>query len=211
MAGQNSYDMILDAAEVVVAEDGAPRLTLDAVARRAGLSKGGLLYNFATKDALLEAMIARLCRRFEEARGLAEAHMGATKLKAYLSVTMLKGPGQDRVASALLAAVANNLELLKPMRDHYRSWLQQLSGRPTFAQTCRYGWRRRAYGSWNYCAFLPWTRSNGGPWRTTSARRRPKTRAGESTADVSKIAHLLRANLRRDQHSTQKGKRRCFS
>ena len=134
MAGQNSYDMILDAAEVVVAEDGAPRLTLDAVARRAGLSKGGLLYNFATKDALLEAMIARLCRRFEEARGLAEAHMGATKLKAYLSVTMLKGPGQDRVASALLAAVANNLELLKPMRDHYRSWLQQLSGRPTFAR-----------------------------------------------------------------------------
>ena len=137
VAGQNSYDMILDAAEVVVAEDGAPRLTLDAVARRAGLSKGGLLYNFATKDALLEAMIARLCRRFEEACGLAEAHMGegpATKLKAYLSVTMLKGPGQDRAASALLAAVANNLELLKPIRDHYRSWLQQLSGRPTFAR-----------------------------------------------------------------------------
>ena len=39
---------------------GAGKLTLDAVAERAGLSKGGLLYNFPTKDALLQAMIQRM-------------------------------------------------------------------------------------------------------------------------------------------------------
>ena len=51
------YDTIIDAAEVVVAEVGAAHMTLDAVAGKAGISKGGLLYHFPTKEALLEAMI----------------------------------------------------------------------------------------------------------------------------------------------------------
>ncbi len=35
-------------------------MTLDSVAERAGLSKGGLLYNFPTKEALLQAVVQRL-------------------------------------------------------------------------------------------------------------------------------------------------------
>lgn len=35
------------------------RLTLDAVARQAGLSKAGLLHHFAGKDALIDALVAR--------------------------------------------------------------------------------------------------------------------------------------------------------
>ena len=34
------------------------RLTIEAVAREAKLSKGGLLYHFATKEALIQAMLA---------------------------------------------------------------------------------------------------------------------------------------------------------
>src|SRR3989337_1315491 len=51
---KSSREKILDAAAELVAEIGAGRLTLEAVAERAGLSKGGLLYNFPTKAALLK-------------------------------------------------------------------------------------------------------------------------------------------------------------
>ena len=40
---------ILEAAERVVTEAGAAHLTLDAVAGKAGVSKGGLLYHFPSK------------------------------------------------------------------------------------------------------------------------------------------------------------------
>src|SRR5260370_163844 len=107
---RNSRDAILDAAEQLVADLGAPSLTLDAVAARARVSKGGLLYNFATKETLLEAMIARLCDRFEEARTVTQSKISrgpANPLKAYLSVTLDREPGWDRVAGELRAAIAN--------------------------------------------------------------------------------------------------------
>src|SRR5919112_6281730 len=56
---KSSREKILDAAAELVSEIGAGRLTLDGVAERAGLSKGGLLYNFPTKEALLQGMIQR--------------------------------------------------------------------------------------------------------------------------------------------------------
>src|SRR5215207_6953763 len=57
---KSSREKVLEAAAELVSEIGSGRLTLEAVAERAGLSKGGLLYNFPTKDALLQAMIQRM-------------------------------------------------------------------------------------------------------------------------------------------------------
>ena len=48
-----SHDNILDAAQRVAGREGAGNLTLDKVACECGLSKGGLLYNFPNKEALL--------------------------------------------------------------------------------------------------------------------------------------------------------------
>jgi AcrR family transcriptional regulator len=56
----SSRERILDAAAELVRELGAAKLTLDAVAERAELSKGGLLYNFPSKDALLQGMLERI-------------------------------------------------------------------------------------------------------------------------------------------------------
>ena len=52
-------DGMLNAAEEVVLRDGIGRLTLDAVAKEADLSKGGLMHHFPTKDALIDAMVRR--------------------------------------------------------------------------------------------------------------------------------------------------------
>src|SRR5215469_14243714 len=57
--GQPARERLLDAAERLVLETGAGHLTLAAVAKFAGVSKGGLLYHFPSKDSLLEAMLAR--------------------------------------------------------------------------------------------------------------------------------------------------------
>ena len=50
---------LLDAAGTVVHRDGAQALTLDAVAKEASVSKGGLLYHFKSKNDLVQAMVER--------------------------------------------------------------------------------------------------------------------------------------------------------
>jgi len=118
-----SKDRILDAAERVVLRDGAAHLTLEAVAHEADLSKGGLLYNFATKEDLIRAMVERLSLRFQaDMTSLAQADPAEAgrKTRAYVNACFptpgaLSAPS-DRVAAALLAAVATNPSLLEPLR-----------------------------------------------------------------------------------------------
>jgi AcrR family transcriptional regulator len=52
-------DQVLNAAERVVARDGAARLTLDAVAAEAGISKASVLYDYKSKQALIAALVER--------------------------------------------------------------------------------------------------------------------------------------------------------
>ena len=52
-------DAMLAAAERVVIRQGIANLTLDAVAAEAGMSKGGLLHHFPSKDRLVEALVTR--------------------------------------------------------------------------------------------------------------------------------------------------------
>jgi AcrR family transcriptional regulator len=56
----SARDRILDAFEELLTEQSERAATLDAVAARAGVSKGGLLYHFASKDALVEGVLERL-------------------------------------------------------------------------------------------------------------------------------------------------------
>ncbi len=51
---------ILDAFVRILIEQGERAATLEAVASAAGVSKGGLLYHFASKEALVEGLIAYL-------------------------------------------------------------------------------------------------------------------------------------------------------
>lgn len=52
-------EIILEAAAAVLLKAGVRGLTIDAVAAEAGLSKGGVLHHFASKDALVVALVAR--------------------------------------------------------------------------------------------------------------------------------------------------------
>jgi AcrR family transcriptional regulator len=119
-------DQLLDAAETVAAREGVSRLTFDAVAAEAGVSKGGLLHYFTNKDQLIESMVQRA------ADGWRHHFRGA-----YESVP--PGPGRmvrglllncftdaqawteelRRSYSSVFAALAQNPALVAPMREAY--------------------------------------------------------------------------------------------
>ena len=119
----SSREMIIDAAEAVVVESGAKHMTLDAVAARAGVSKGGLLYHFPAKEALLKAMQERFIRQMDEtrkkkAKGLKEGP--SREIKAFILSVADRDPKKEQIGSALLAAIAHDPGVLQPVRDDFR-------------------------------------------------------------------------------------------
>jgi len=56
----HAREKVLDAFERILLEEGARAATMDATARAAGVSKGGLLYHFKSKDALAQGILDRL-------------------------------------------------------------------------------------------------------------------------------------------------------
>ncbi|MEZ5558938.1 MAG: TetR/AcrR family transcriptional regulator [Pseudomonadales bacterium] len=111
---------ILAAAARIVQECGAAHLTIDAVAERAGVSKGGVLYHFPSKQALLEGMLGRLLEQLQ-AREAAfrEAHSGEPDalLASFIVAEHDQPPAERAMSRAILAAAAENPELLAPARQ----------------------------------------------------------------------------------------------
>ena len=124
-------DRILDAAEQLVAAQGASSLTLDAVAHAAGVSKGGLLYHYPNKDALLAAMIERHFDDLDErcARELEDlpADQPSSRLKASILGVLTPRAGREDLGAALLAAAANKPALLDGARARYADHVAQLT------------------------------------------------------------------------------------
>ena len=116
-------------------ESGATHLTLDAVAKSAGVSKGGLLYHFPTKEALLEGMLAR---HFEDVdaevtRRLAKRarkSSSADELRERVRVLLELHPERPAVGAAMVAASADNPGHMAPCRAQYRRLLNQFAKLP---------------------------------------------------------------------------------
>ena len=128
----SSREAILDAAEALVLAEGAAHLTLDAVAERAGVSKGGLLYNFHNKELLLQGMVDRQMRRIDQARARAFDSLpsgAGRELKAcVLMAADRKMDGERQLGCATLAARANSPGLLEPIRVAHQRRLEWFRG-----------------------------------------------------------------------------------
>jgi len=140
---QPSTERLLDAAERLVAERGASHLTLDAVAAEAGVSKGGLLYHFPSKSALLEGMVRRHLRELDaRAAELAAAAWAGPgdppteqHVAARIRAVLEKGATHRAVGAAMLAAAAGNPALLAPCREQCRVAIERMRTLPLpFAQ-----------------------------------------------------------------------------
>jgi AcrR family transcriptional regulator len=113
-------ERILAAAAELVREVGPRRLTLEAVAERAALSKGGLLYHFPSKNALLQGMIERMIEEVavqKEALRPSFACCPNAEARIGIAAALNTRCGAMReVASGMLAAAAENPALLAPVR-----------------------------------------------------------------------------------------------
>jgi len=125
---------ILDASERVVLRDGVGHLTLEAAASEAGLSKGGVLYHFPTRDALVAAMVTRIIEQFDDdidsylpEAGTPEADLPGAYARAYVRATLEPvTPGEERLGAALLAAAAAEPELVVPLQVAAAGWQDRL-------------------------------------------------------------------------------------
>ncbi|WP_299814404.1 TetR/AcrR family transcriptional regulator [uncultured Roseibium sp.] len=117
---QDSKSEILKAALEVVKRSGAPSLTIDAVAEESGFSKGGVLYNFPTKDALITGMVEFLAGQFEgEIATAREKHLSSQcpTLSAMIDVTEGWLRAHKDVAQAMLATKVDRPDLSKPFME----------------------------------------------------------------------------------------------
>jgi AcrR family transcriptional regulator len=126
-----AHDRILEAAERVVAEVGAARLTLDVVAQAAGVSKGGLLYHFPSKESLLGALAQRYVQSMEhcieDAEGRISEQDQSRDLKACIVGILGSDPRSKAMGAALLATAANDLTLLEVIRERLAAYNQELA------------------------------------------------------------------------------------
>jgi AcrR family transcriptional regulator len=126
----SAREKILEAALALVEEVGAPALTLDAVAERAGVSKGGLLYHFPFKEQLLTAANEDIVRRLAAAREAEAEHLPATPsrtLKAYVLASVYNRGGNDQITTKLLAAGSMLKESADPIRQYWQDRFPQLA------------------------------------------------------------------------------------
>jgi AcrR family transcriptional regulator len=113
-------EAILDAAEALVMDLGAAHLTMDAVASRANVSKGGVLHHFPAKTDLIMAMLARLLAVFRNDMDMIERVAGATlkdHLRAWVRLMQTTDTKLNRISAALLSVSANEPQLLTPFAD----------------------------------------------------------------------------------------------
>ncbi len=106
---QRTRDRILQAARELVLEEGASRLTLDAVVVRAGLSKGAFLYHFKTKRDLFVTLIDEMIRAFDAVQANHERRFAGDP-DPWLSSQVEAMPDDEmqKMGAALLAAAAED-------------------------------------------------------------------------------------------------------
>lgn len=133
MRSNSRREELLEAARAVVAQRGGGGLTLDAVAAHAGLSKGGVLYHFPTKEALIVAMVERELDEMDRALEVAMAEEAASEgprggafARAYVKVSLAEGGGDDCGLGGLLAAVATDPSLLAGYRARTERWRERM-------------------------------------------------------------------------------------
>lgn len=115
---------ILAAAANIVLEQGAVRLTLEAVAKEASVSKGGLLYHFPSKDALIKGMVEYMVQGLTERirKEYEQDDFGTNQGRWLRALTKANFSSKDLELSAgLTAAVLLNPDLLEPNRRAYET------------------------------------------------------------------------------------------
>jgi AcrR family transcriptional regulator len=121
---------ILDGAERLLLKEGLDGFRLDAVAAEAGVSKGGLLHHFRSKQALIDGVLLRRVDEFDAVLPEPGDPPGAFT-RAWLDAAVPEiapetGGSHDQIVVVLLSALAggSSMEIL---RERYETWQHKLA------------------------------------------------------------------------------------
>ena len=111
----------IEAAFALLTREGVKGLTFDSLAQESGISKGGLMHQFRTKNGVLKALLDFQRQDFDRIARNHLASDGASKTEQILSmqIAMYRAASNQShsVARAILAALVENPELLTESRE----------------------------------------------------------------------------------------------
>jgi AcrR family transcriptional regulator len=121
---QSNRTKILEAAVDIVQREGITSVTLESVAAEAGLTKGGLMYHFPTRDALVLAIHNYLAQQWEasmvDAAGkTSEEATTEERLAAYARVATRTA---TRAELLLTIEASTQPDYTKPWTDVFARW-----------------------------------------------------------------------------------------
>ncbi|KAA5604239.1 TetR/AcrR family transcriptional regulator [Roseospira marina] len=121
-------DKVLDAAEAVVGDVGAAALSIDAVAKAAGITKSGVQYCFGTKQQLIDAMFGRWETEFtqEVAELVGPNPDPISFIRGHIEATMRTDEVENARSAVLMAALLQTPEQRQRTQDWYRERLDAL-------------------------------------------------------------------------------------
>lgn len=117
---------MLDAYERILISDGERAATLDAVASAAGVSKGGLLYHFASKDDLAAGMVQRFTGLSDgDVSRMEQAPEGPVAY--YVRTSVMEDDALDRALIAVTRlAQGGSMPASEALRESRRRWAETI-------------------------------------------------------------------------------------
>lgn len=113
-------EAVLQAATRIIAHLGINAFTIEAVAQEAGVTKGGVLHHFASKEALLNSLIDQMIEGFSSrlaaALALEPAGQPGRWLRAYIHTIFSAQYDDINLVPALANAVAGDQQKLNHIR-----------------------------------------------------------------------------------------------
>ena len=135
---------VIEAALAIIARDGPGRLTLDAIARESGISKGGLMHQFRTKESVLKALLEHQIAYFGDFvrnyLAKAGARQSQPQLAAQIAVSREAIASQNSVPLAVLGVVAQEPDLLSTAREIDAASLAAIKAEAADPETAMLRW-----------------------------------------------------------------------
>jgi AcrR family transcriptional regulator len=129
-APEQTRERLLEAATKIIMTRGVMHLTLDLVAEEAGVSKGGLLHHFPTKEkliiGLLQHAIAIFLARLQRHRAADPDPSAGQWLRAYIRATFETAPEEEALTKALVILAANSPELVEAKQVELDAFFAQM-------------------------------------------------------------------------------------
>lgn len=150
MVRPSNREKILAAALEVVQDAGVRAVTFDSIAAHARLTRGGVMYHFPSRDALLIALHTHLAQRWETqlaaAAGKSAADCTATeRLIAYIRIS---SRSSTKAELQLLLEASADPDHFRPWQQVLETWSPEISDEPTETELTRIVARLTADGLW---------------------------------------------------------------